>query len=95
MIELLDKKFESYLTKEEISKQIANLAGSLNENYKGQEVVFIAILNGAFVFAADLYRKINLSSSSKLEVADVNGDGKSDLMVFDNSNVKVYYLNSK
>ncbi|MBU2020126.1 MAG: adenylate kinase [Bacteroidetes bacterium] len=63
VVELLDKKFTSFITKEEIDKEISNLAESINNNYAGKEVVFIAVLNGAFIFAADLYRKITVSSS--------------------------------
>lgn len=36
--------------------------------------------------------QINVSVSAKIEVADVNGDGKSDIMVFDSGSLKVYYL---
>lgn len=37
---------------------------------------------------------IQVTSNSKFTVADINGDGKSDLMVFDSGNVKVYSLNN-
>lgn len=36
---------------------------------------------------------VNINASSKLEVADVNGDGKSDLIVFEPGSIRVYYLN--
>jgi RHS repeat-associated protein len=36
---------------------------------------------------------IQVTSNSKFTVADINGDGKSDLMVFDSGSVKTYYLN--
>lgn len=38
--------------------------------------------------------QITTTTTSKFEVADVNGDGKSDLMVFDAGSVKVYSLNN-
>ena len=37
---------------------------------------------------------ISITNWSKFTVGDVDGDGKSDLMVFDQGNVKVYYLNN-
>ncbi|WP_291123500.1 FG-GAP-like repeat-containing protein, partial [Flavobacterium sp. UBA6046] len=37
--------------------------------------------------------KMNVTDTSKLKVADFNGDGKSDIYVFDNGNVKIYSLN--
>ena len=36
---------------------------------------------------------LQVTASSKFAVADVNGDGKSDIMIFDSGNVKTYYLN--
>ena len=63
MIQLLDKLFVPFLEEAMIETKVSELADTLNLNYKGQEVVFIAVLNGAFVFAADLYRKIDLDAS--------------------------------
>ena len=38
------------------------MAALLNEEYAGKEVVFIAVLNGAFMFASDLMKRIALPS---------------------------------
>src|SRR5690606_28472570 len=36
------------------------MAQKLNEEYAGKELIFIAVLNGAFMFAADLFKQITL-----------------------------------
>lgn len=60
MIQVLDKKFEVFITKDELSKEVASLGQMLNEDYKGEEVIFIAVLNGSFMFASDLMKEIDL-----------------------------------
>ena len=60
MIQVLDKSFEVFIEKEEIAKEIAALASQINEDYKGQEVVFVSVLNGAFMFTSDLLKLIDL-----------------------------------
>ncbi len=62
MMKVLDKTFEVFITKEEIAKEVASLAQEMNEEYKGEEVVFIAVLNGSFMFASDLMKEIDLVS---------------------------------
>jgi hypoxanthine phosphoribosyltransferase len=58
-IQILDKKFGEYLTEEVIQKRIEELATQINTELKGKDVVFLGILNGAFLFAADLFRRID------------------------------------
>lgn len=60
MITVLDKSFEIFIQKHEIEREINSLASQINVDYQGKEVVFIAVLNGAFMFAADLMKKIEL-----------------------------------
>ena len=60
MIQLQDKSFEVFITEAEILKEVSSLAEMINKEYQGREVVFIAILNGAFMFAGDLMKTINI-----------------------------------
>lgn len=60
MIQLLDKSFENFISEQEILKEVSALATRINEEYAGEEVLFIAILNGAFMFASDLLKCIEL-----------------------------------
>lgn len=55
---LHDKKFELLFSPEEINKLIDKIATRINNDINGRDTVFIAVLNGAFIFAADLIRKI-------------------------------------
>ena len=50
------------ITGEAISKRVDELAAQINRDYAGKDVVFIGILNGAFLFAADLFKKIDLKA---------------------------------
>lgn len=60
MIQILDKQFETFLPAEIIQEEISVLAKKINEDYQGKDVIFIAVLNGAFMFAGDLFKKITL-----------------------------------
>lgn len=60
MIQVLDKSFEEFITRDEIDRKIQSLGKTLNETYAGKEVVFLAVLNGAFMFASDLMKVVNL-----------------------------------
>lgn len=55
-----DKSFVPYLSEEEIQKKIKKLASSINKEYKETKPLFIAILNGSFMFASDLFKEIKL-----------------------------------
>lgn len=53
-----DKNFEPYLTAEEINSRIKFIAHQLNTDYSDKRPLFIAILNGSFIFAADLFKEL-------------------------------------
>lgn len=55
-VQLHDLKFRIYLTKEEILTKVEEIGAVLNKEYQGKEPVFLGMLNGAFVFMADLIR---------------------------------------
>jgi hypoxanthine phosphoribosyltransferase len=59
---ILDKRFRELITGDAIGKRVAELAEQINHDFEGKEVVFLGILNGAFLFAADLFKKINLKA---------------------------------
>lgn len=56
------KVFEPYLTAEEINGQIQRLAAGINHDYTGKKPLFIAILNGSFMFASDLFKALNIEA---------------------------------
>lgn len=60
-IQIHDKTFELYISADKIQEAILELSTQINENYKNQKVHFVIVLNGAFMFAADLLKNIHLS----------------------------------
>ena len=61
-IQLHDKKFTPYISTETIQDKVKELAGAINRDYAGKKPVFIAILNGAFMFAAELFKSIQIDA---------------------------------
>jgi hypoxanthine phosphoribosyltransferase len=57
-----DKEFIPYISALEIADEIERMAETINKDYEGKKPLFIAILNGAFIFAADLFKKINVEA---------------------------------
>ncbi|MCM1377526.1 MAG: hypoxanthine phosphoribosyltransferase [Clostridium sp.] len=53
--------FVPYLKKEEISRQVARVADELRRDLNGKTPLFLCVLNGAFVFAADLIREVGIN----------------------------------
>jgi len=62
VIQVHDKSFEPYITSEVIQNRVSELAAILDEEYAGKKPLFIAILNGSFVFAADLFRRLTIEA---------------------------------
>ncbi|HEY8402762.1 MAG TPA: hypoxanthine phosphoribosyltransferase [Cytophagaceae bacterium] len=57
-MKLIDKEFEIFIPEHLLVKRIKELGKEIDTMYKGMDPVFIAILNGAFMFAADLIKEI-------------------------------------
>jgi hypoxanthine phosphoribosyltransferase len=53
-----DKTFEILIPANEIQKRVAEIAAHINENYADKKPLFLGVLNGAFLFAADLFKNI-------------------------------------
>lgn len=56
MIKVHDKEFVPYITNEELQSDIKALAEKIYEEYKNEVPVFIGVLNGVFMFFADLMK---------------------------------------
>lgn len=61
-IRVHDKKFEPYLTAEEIHSRIKFIAQQINSDYSDKKPLFIAILNGSFIFASDLFKELTIDA---------------------------------
>ena len=57
-----DKRFEPYLSATDIADRIKALAADLNRDYNGKKPLFIAILNGSFMFASDLFKELTIDA---------------------------------
>ena len=55
-----DFTFVPYIKREEIAKQVKRLAQEIMRDYDQKNVLFLCVLNGAFIFAADLFRECDL-----------------------------------
>jgi len=74
IIKVHDKEFISYITSSEIEEQVARVASEINRDYEGKKPLFIAILNGAFIFAADLFKHITIEAEiSFIKLASYKG----------------------
>jgi len=73
-VKVLDKTFSKSISSEEIAEKIALMAKKMNEDLKGKDVIFFGILNGAFLFAADLFRQIDIDCQiTFLKIASFQG----------------------
>jgi hypoxanthine phosphoribosyltransferase len=73
-VRIHDKTFRSFLSEEEIRKKVNLLAATLNRDYAGKKPIFIAILNGAFIFAADLFKCLTIDAEiSFIKLASYKG----------------------
>ena len=59
-IRVKDKDFRIFITAEEIDRAVSKIAGHLNEDMAGRDPVYLVILNGAFIFASDLFKKLDM-----------------------------------
>jgi hypoxanthine phosphoribosyltransferase len=57
-----DKEFEPYLSAAEIAGKINQMAAAINKDYAGKKPLFVAILNGSFIFASDLFKSISIEA---------------------------------
>lgn len=55
--------FVPFLKADKIAARVSELAADLRRDLSGKDVVFLCVLNGAFIFAADLFREIGLNDS--------------------------------
>ena len=59
VVQVKDKKFALYIHEEKILARVREVAAKMDEDLRKKNPLFLVILNGSFVFAADLLRSIN------------------------------------
>lgn len=59
-VKIKDKEFELFLTQETIEKAIGEIAEKLNKDLADKDPLFICVLNGSFMYASELMKRINI-----------------------------------
>jgi hypoxanthine phosphoribosyltransferase len=62
VIVINDKQFELLIEQEVIENEIKRVAERINKELKDKRPLFIAVLNGAFMFAGELMKQVNILS---------------------------------
>lgn len=60
VVRILDKTFKISIPEEEIKKHVKEVADRINHDMADKNPLFLAVLNGSFIFAADLMRMITI-----------------------------------
>lgn len=59
-IRLKDKEFELFIPEEELQEAIARMAVRIKADVEGKDPLFVGVLNGAFMFVADLMKALDV-----------------------------------
>jgi hypoxanthine phosphoribosyltransferase len=73
-VQVHDKTFRVFLSEAQIQTRIKELAQQIDTDYTGLNPLFIGVLNGSFMFAADLFRNISIPAEiSFIKLASYKG----------------------
>lgn len=62
MVSIHDRVFVPYISRDAIDARVAELGAEISRDYAGKRPLIIAILNGSFIFAADLFRALTIEA---------------------------------
>lgn len=69
-----NKTFEPYISAAQIQQRVAELGAQISKDYGGKVPLIIAVLNGSFIFAADLFRTLTIEAEiSFIKLASYKG----------------------
>lgn len=60
IIQIKDKRFTISIPEEDILREVGRVAGEINRDLEGKNPLFLSVLNGAFMFTADLLKRITI-----------------------------------
>ncbi len=60
IVQIKDKRFKTFISEDEIQQRVKAVADRINNDMEGKKPLLLAVLNGSFVFAADLMRHITI-----------------------------------
>jgi hypoxanthine phosphoribosyltransferase len=58
IVQVHNKYFKPFISEDTIQKEVERIAFEMNKNLAGLDPIFLGILNGAFMFASDLYKQL-------------------------------------
>ncbi len=74
ILKVHEREFEPFIFSDEVALRVQEIAQQISTEYEGKNPLFLAVLNGAFIFAADLLRQISLQSEiSFVKIASYEG----------------------
>ncbi len=74
VVKVHDKYFKPFITEEQIQKEVSRIAEQMNRDLADKDPIFLGILNGAFMFASDLYKQLNFACQiTFLKLASYSG----------------------
>jgi len=60
VIQVKDKKFAVSIPADQLAREVKRVAAEISKDYEGKVPLFMAVLNGSFMFAADLLREVTI-----------------------------------
>jgi len=74
VVRVNDLDFRPYISDRDIQNRIRQIAAQINHDLKNTEPLFIGILNGSFMFAADLMKEVHIKSEiTFVKLSSYNG----------------------
>lgn len=75
-VKIHDKEFELFISNEKIQSVVQEMAEKMNVELAGKNPLFLCILNGSFMFAAEIFKRINFVESeiSFVKLASYSGE---------------------
>ena len=84
MYQILKNNLTRIISPSAINKRVVEIAGEINSKYNLRSPLIIGVLNGSFIFLADLVRCLNTDVEiSFIKARSYNGKQKSDIIKFD------------
>ena len=84
MEQILEKNLTKIISSSAINKRIAEIANDINIKYCSKSLLIIGVLNGSFIFLADLVRCLNIDVEiCFIKASSYNGQQKTDIIKFD------------
>lgn len=81
IIKVHDRNFEPFILAHQIEARVSAIAQDITNEYTDKNPLFLAVLNGAFILAADLFRKINFRSEiSFAKISSYSGTSTTEVI---------------